>query len=201
MGKIKAFLGSAGRLLLLALVVLIASPMLVKAATSVSAWAQRVGLEYNSTALTLSTDEQGAPLQGDTKANLKVTLINRGTDTAVGDALSRPLAVQLSNGSGGFHGGSTARPVFTTPTCATLAVDKISVTTSATLLKASNSTRRSIVILNEDGTNFIRVGPTTTLTSGFRLKAGESININTTGAIYAVADTATCAVSFCEQSD
>jgi hypothetical protein len=87
---------------------------------------------------------------------------------------------------------------------ATSTVTVATTTSPATTLLASRATRQRAVVLNLDGTNAIWIAYANTVTTGssgggFRLKAGESLSLLGTGAIYGVAETASVQVSLVEE--
>jgi len=85
-----------------------------------------------------------------------------------------------------------------TPKSATLVQNTISVTTSSTLIKASNSSRLGMIIKNY-GTATLYVGVTGVTTStGTRIKPGNYIYIYDTAAIYGVASAGTIDVRYLE---
>lgn len=85
---------------------------------------------------------------------------------------------------------------------ATITSGQATLSTAASQVVALSTTRRSIVIRNNDASISIYVGVTgVTSSTGVLVKAGESISINTTAAIFAVAASATPTVSYLAESD
>lgn len=75
-------------------------------------------------------------------------------------------------------------------------------TASATLVRAANSSRRKIHITNLDQANFIRVGSATVAAGrGLVLAAGMTVTLETTAAVYAIADTSAVDVAVLEETD
>lgn len=79
------------------------------------------------------------------------------------------------------------------------AADQSVGTGSATQVAAQNLSRRTIIVQNLDGTNFIRVGDSNVSASrGIVVAAGESITLENTAAVFAIADTAAVNVAVLE---
>lgn len=79
------------------------------------------------------------------------------------------------------------------------AADQSVGTGSATQIAAANASRRTIIVQNLDGTNFIRVGDSNVSASrGIVVAAGESITLENTAAVFAIADTAAVNVAVLE---
>lgn len=86
-----------------------------------------------------------------------------------------------------------------------IAASQVTVGTSAALLIAGNSKRKSVTILNTDSTatDYVWLGSSSSVTTsnGFRVAGGESIKIDdTTAPIYAIATTASTVVCLLEVS-
>jgi len=81
---------------------------------------------------------------------------------------------------------------------------KVSVTTSATLIKGNNGNRCNILLVNE-GAAAIRVGLDSSVTAasgttdGIYVAAGAAISLDTTMDIYAISTSGTVSVSYIEQ--
>lgn len=87
------------------------------------------------------------------------------------------------------------------PATAAYAQVSIPTTVGGTLIKASNATRRSIVITN-DGTQLIYVGANgLAAATGKSLVAGASITLTSQAAIYGLSSSGTQNVSYAEESD
>lgn len=82
-----------------------------------------------------------------------------------------------------------------------IAAGLVAIGTAPTLIRAANLTRAGLQILN-DGASDVFVGPSTVaLTTGFRLPAGASIDIDrTTAAIYGIVASGSVNVRYLEQS-
>lgn len=78
--------------------------------------------------------------------------------------------------------------------------DTVSVGTSATLLRAANSGRSSLLLKNTHATNILYLGDTSSVSTGngFPIGAGESILVPTKGAVYGIASGASTDVRFFE---
>lgn len=85
-----------------------------------------------------------------------------------------------------------------TPVIATPIAD-VSVTTTATLVRAYTPTRTALSCTNH-GTDAVRWGPSTiTVTSGQRIPSGSSIEIEYIGEVYMIAEAGTATVSCTEE--
>ena len=85
-----------------------------------------------------------------------------------------------AKGTGGALNVSTA-------VASSFTTGQVSVTTSATQIVASNSSRRSVIIRNQGGTDMYIGGSTVTTSNGLLLKASETITLDrNTAAIYGV---------------
>lgn len=85
---------------------------------------------------------------------------------------------------------------------ATIATSKVTLSTSASLISAASTTRHAILIRNVDATISVYVGVSgVSSTTGFLLKAGESVSIYSTAAIYGIAASAAPAVNTLSEND
>lgn len=85
---------------------------------------------------------------------------------------------------------------------ATLNVGAVSVTTTATLVKTSNTNRVSIIIQNLGPSSDIYVGPTSAVTTatGLRVSANDSLDgIVYTGTLYAITAVGSADVRYFEE--
>lgn len=83
---------------------------------------------------------------------------------------------------------------------ASMDTNQVSITTSATLIVAARTTRRSVTVTNL-GTTAIYIGPSgVTTTTGSLLigTAGAAISIPTTAAVYGIVSSGTQSVSYIE---
>lgn len=98
--------------------------------------------------------------------------------------------------------GSASIPVSQTTTGAAFFVAGQANVSTSVLLIAARATRRGAIVTNTDSTTSIYVGPSGVSTSnGEVIKAGNSLSIETTAAIYCVAGSGTVAVTFGELYD
>lgn len=122
----------------------------------------------------------------------------------MGTFVSGPLAACLTDPTG--HQISTASPLPVNPAesgAANYTTTQVALNAStATLLKALNSTRRAILVTNNDSSITVYVGVSTvTSSTGHKLAAGASITIPTTAAVYAISASGTPSVSITEVYD
>ena len=79
---------------------------------------------------------------------------------------------------------------------------QVTASTAAATLKAANSTRRSIAIVNTDASITVYVGiATVTAGNGFPLKAGQSMSIDSTALIQVIAVSGSPVVAYLETYD
>lgn len=86
---------------------------------------------------------------------------------------------------------------------ATLVSGSATVTTSATLITAANSTRRGVMVQNL-GLDYVWVGPVgITVGTGIRVAPGQTLSIDKspTAAVYGIATSGSQSVSFLEERD
>lgn len=122
----------------------------------------------------------------------------------MGTFVSGPIAAVLTDPTGHQIGSSTPLPVNPAESGAvnyTTAQVALNAAT-ATLLKASNTTRRALLVTNNDAAIVVYVGvAAVTSATGHKLAAGASITIPTTAAVYAISASATPSVSVTEVYD
>ena len=88
---------------------------------------------------------------------------------------------------------------FNNPTSDIITPTDISLSTSRSVVANSDSDRRSVIVQNLDDTENVRVGDTNIGSSrGIRLGPGESITLETTDTVYAIAESGTPSVAVLE---
>lgn len=80
----------------------------------------------------------------------------------------------------------------------TLNYSNVSITTSATVIKASNSNRKSILIYNNDTTSIFIGDSGVTINDGFELAPLESIYLVDTEAFYGIVSAGTADIRYLE---
>lgn len=84
----------------------------------------------------------------------------------------------------------------------TIATAQATLSTTASQISALNSARRGIIVRNVDAAISIYVGATgVTSSTGFLVKAGETVSVTTTAAIFAVAASGTPVVNILTEND
>lgn len=79
---------------------------------------------------------------------------------------------------------------------------QVSVDTSSTLILDARSTRRRVILRNNDGTNPVYItGDETATTSDFIVKAGESVELRTKDALRGIATGAAVTLHVMEEYD
>ena len=132
----------------------------------------------NTSLATVATNTGNIPAKG------QATMVNSGPVVIASDQSNVPVAVKTAVGPANF----TNAQVTTSTTAATLA--------------AARATRRSVLVKNIDATITIYIGAATvTAANGVPLKPGESVVLNTTGLIQAIAASGTPVVAYFEEYD
>lgn len=128
-----------------------------------------------------------------------------GTAGALAQTPVAPCTTFSSSASGATIAGcapaSAANPLATIPLGGgSLATGQVSVGTTATLIAPARAGRQSLLIVNE-GTTVVRVGTASVATgTGAYLAgtAGQTLRMDTSGAVYGIVGSGTQTVSFVE---
>lgn len=109
---------------------------------------------------------------------------------------------QTTSGSTVQTDGSQKTQVTRITGAPNLATGQVATSTTAGTLVAARATRRSVTIKNLHATITVYVGaPTVTASNGMEIKAGESLNIDTTALVQVIAASGTPTVAYVETYD
>ncbi len=132
---------------------------------------------------------------------------NNVKDAVVGDAqinglmATGPYIYDASGASWNRLRGDTGGNLMTTTAVSTtIATNQVTVADTATAIKALNTSRRSITIRNQGTTDMFIGSASVTTSTGFSVRAGESISLDrNTAAIYGIVASGSTTVGYLEE--
>ena len=143
---------------------------------------------------------------GDTTngVDVDITRMNDGGNTISVDDGGSTISIDDGGGSITIDGTVTTTPSgvqdINTATSSTITTGQVTVSTSATLIIAANSSRRSVVVRNTGSTDMYIGASGVTTATGFLVKASEAFTVDrSTAAIYGVVASGTTTTNYIEE--